>query len=340
VTPRAQALARQLAEWPRKRVGLTELWGLLDRVDPASRGSADRRRLLAAAVAELVDAGIVRSSRTDDGGRPPLPHFVQRVVNREAMAPARPVVWHHELAWAAEFRPSPAQAALLDAVNRWLFRGGTTRTPVPLRERALEITGDEKAFDAGPILGGRLTLDVLRAYRVTLPLHVVRLGDGPALLVVENSDTFDSLRRALSRRPGAIGRIAWGAGAAFESSVLSLADAEDAPPEQIHYFGDLDAAGLRIPASASALALEAGLSPIRPATHLYTALLARGRPQSGRSHVSAERARELVAWLDAEHRAETTGLLTSGQRLAQEVVGLDVIAALIGRSTPEHWCID
>lgn len=40
-------------------------------------------------------------------------------------------------------------------------------------------------------------------------------------MVVENSDTFDSLRRALSEAPGRVGTLAWSAGAGFESSVLS-----------------------------------------------------------------------------------------------------------------------
>ena len=125
---------------------------------------------------------------------------------------------------AADLRLSDTQTALLDAVNRLLFHGGagSGSSLAPVRERAFEITGDEKAFDSGPILGGRLTLATLRAYRVTLPLHTARVGDGPVLIVVENSDTFDSVRRTVAGRPGSVGRVGWGAGAAFESSVLSL----------------------------------------------------------------------------------------------------------------------
>lgn len=54
--------------------------------------------------------------------------------------------------------------------------------------------------------------------------HVV--GDGDTVLVVENSDTFDSLVRALGERPGRVGVVGWGAGggAGFEASVLSLVD--------------------------------------------------------------------------------------------------------------------
>jgi hypothetical protein len=235
-------------------------------------------------------------------------------------------VWHPELAWADGRRLTGAQRRLLEAVNRWLFEGGARAGEVPLRERALQVTGDEKAFDGGLVADGTLTLDVLRARRVVLRLHAERVGDGPVCLVVENSDTFDSLWRALTRDPGAVGSVAWGAGGAFASSVLSL---RDDPPGGICYFGDVDEPGLRIPAGASALAVEHGLPPVRPATGLYAALLAHGRPGAART-VSADRARDAVAWLAEEHRDPAHALLVAARRLAQEAVGRDVLAATDG----------
>ena len=44
-------------------------------------------------------------------------------------------------------------------------------------------------------------------------------------------------------------------------------------------------------------------------------------------NVPADRARELTAWLDPEHRSSTERLLTSGVRLAQEAVGRRILAA-------------
>jgi hypothetical protein len=329
MNPRAAALAEQLARWSRKRVPLADLWAMFDRAAPATAGSAQRRQLLLDALEELVVAGIITTFKTiDDGSRPPLPRFVQRVERIATPAPRARVIWHPELRWADEMRMSEAQAEQLMAVNRWLFAGGAESSLAPLHERAYEITRDEKAFDGARLFGGRLTHELLRAYRVPLPLHVVRVGDGLDLLVVENGDTFDSLRRTLISRPGSIGRVAWGAGAAFEASVLSLAEADAIAPAKIHYFGDLDVAGLRIPASASALAVEAGLAPVRPATVLYTALLASGHPQAGQPRVRADRARELAAWLDPQHRVPAAELLERGQRLAQEAVGLAALQNL------------
>jgi Protein of unknown function C-terminus (DUF2399) len=321
LTPRASRLAELIEGRGRGRTRLDELWELLDRADPASRLSVDRRTLLAAAVEELVTAGVITRSAGEDRGRPPLPKHVDRVrVVGSAPPPARPQPWHPELAWAARRRLTGAQEELLRAVNRWLFDGGTRAPEAPLRERAWEITGDEKAFDRGLVADGSLTPAVLRAERVVLPLHTERVGGGPVCLVVENADTFDSLCRALTASPGDVGRVAWGAGGAFGASVLSLlAD----PPGAIRYFGDLDPAGLRIPAAASVLAQEHGLPPVRPATGLYAALLERGlaRARRGARTVAGDGPDDLVAWLDPEHRERARAVLAAGDRLAQEALG-------------------
>ncbi len=96
---------------------------------------------------------------------------------------------------------------------------------------------------------------------------------------------------------------------------------------EIRYFGDLDTAGLRIPAAASRLARQVGLPAVRPATTLYTALFAVGRPRGAQLALDAQRADELVGWLDPPHRQPCRLLLTEGHRIAQEAVGLAYLTA-------------
>lgn len=321
MTPRAERFADLLASRSKTTVRLAELWQILDEAAPECRGSADRRAILADILVELAASEVLEPSSSKDPSRarPPLPRFIRRKITRShAPAPRRDDPWHPDLSRSADLRrPRPE----LRPVSEWLFRGGTRADPAPLRERAFEITGDEKAFDGR--LDDILTLDVLRAYRVTLPLHRARVGDGRILLVVENSDTFDSLRRTLTADPGRVGEIGWGAGGAFESSVLSL---RDDPPTEIRYFGDLDADGIRIPAAASALAEEADLPRIYPATGLYDLLLERGQPKPSRRAGSEERIDDLLAWLDPAHRTRARDLLTGGSRLAQEAVSLAALS--------------
>lgn len=314
--PGARELAARLRATGRTRIDRAGLWRAFAEAVPSAQGSVDARRMLAEAVAELASSGVLVPSAATDDGTPPLPRSV-RLVRETAAAPVpAPAAdpWHPELRAADRMR-APSVAVRL--VNRWLFDGGTRAAVVPLRERALEITGDEKAFDAG--LPVPLTPEILRAVRVTLPLHREPVGDGPVLLVVENADTFRSLAGALGADPGPVGAVAWGAGNAFGSSVLSLAGD---PPVAIRYFGDLDAAGLRIPARASDLAVSEGLPPVRPAVGLYRALLEHGRP-AGASAVDHTD----VEWLDPELRGPVRELLAAGHRFAQEAVGLRVLAA-------------
>lgn len=201
---------------------------------------------------------------------------------------------------------------------------------MPLRERSLEILGDEKALDGklatSLFAEGRLSLDLLRARRAVPRLYTERVGDGDVLLVVENSDTFDSLVRVLTDRPGRIGSVGWGAGGGFEASVLSISR----DVREIRYFGDLDRDGLRIPANASRLAVLSGLPAVQPAAPLYDTLFEAGQARSGQSTLSEDVAGPLVEWLDEEHRTPARALLTSGRRLAQEAVGLSCLLRWTG----------
>jgi hypothetical protein len=241
------------------------------------------------------------------------------------------------MSWVPETRLTAAQRQRLEAINRWLHaRRDAPR--VPLRERSLEIFGDEKVLDqlltTGIFGSDRLTLDLLHTYRAVVRLTTEPVGSGDLLLVVENSDTFDSLIHALGERSGhRVGLVGWGAGAAFEASVLSIARLRS-PITDVAYFGDIDEKGLRIPANAAIIGAGEGLPAVRPATGLYTALLKRARPQPGQRKVSTAAAAALTEWLDPAHRASVSRLLLAGERVAQEAVGREYL------TMNDDWLID
>jgi hypothetical protein len=314
-------------------VSLPELWALYADADPASATRPTRRAELAATLDSLATAGALTPSKSrDTAAVPALPTRVTLPApapTATAATLARMVPWRPELAWATSARLTVGQVGLLQAVNGWLRDRGRDNDVTPLRERSLEVFGHEKQLDRmlttsvfGP---GRLTPDLLRTFRARPPLPSRLLGDGPVLLVVENSDTFDTLARVLADDPGPVGRIAWGAGAAFEASVMSVADLPGITA--VVYFGDLDADGLRIPASAAALAAAEGLPAVRPATGLYRLLLTAGRPQHGQPPVAADRAAELAGWLDAEQQPAVVELLRAAARLPQETLTARLLAA-------------
>jgi hypothetical protein len=138
-----------------------------------------------------------------------LSECAQRIAVRLADWPRRTLVQDELWQLLDEADPSSAgqafRRALLASVVAELASAELVRLPsaalmdrsaqpardVPMRERSLEIFGDEKALDRlvtsvlfGP---GRLSLTQLRAYRSRPPLPAMRVGEGPVLLVVENS---------------------------------------------------------------------------------------------------------------------------------------------------------
>ena len=340
LTERAAELASRLAAWPRRRVGLAEMWRLLDEIDPASRIDARRRVLLAEALAELAAAGLVGLPSAASYDRTEAPHM-PRFVTVSRLVAARPArrraVWHPDLSWAAEARLRPAQTEVLEQVNRWLHERRSTLV-VPLRERSLDIFGHEKTLDRllpTTLFGsGRLTLDLLRTRRALVRFTSETVGSGDLLLVVENSDTFDSLVDALRRRDDhRVGIVGWGAGSSFGASVLSIRQLEPAVGG-VRYFGDLDEEGLRIPAAAATLAAAESLPPLRPATGLYDALFAVATRQPGQRRVPPATAVQAVGWLEPRHHEHAISVLTAGTRLAQEAVGIEHLL------THEVWLSD
>jgi hypothetical protein len=328
LSARARRLAATLAIRPRRRVRLAELWELLDQSDPSTRTDIRRRRVMAELIAELAAAEVVElpaAGSYDHLEEPPLPRFL--TLTRPTVNPGLPksVVWHPTLAWASQIHVTRSQMDSLERVNRWLH-SNRDQLVIPSRERSLEIFSHEKALDrliSTSIFGsGRLNLGLLRCRRVAPPLHIQPCGDGDLLLIIENSDTFDSVLTALRDNDDhRVGLVGWGAGTGFEASVLSIARI-DRHITEIRYFGDIDENGLRVPSNASALAEVEGLPTVRPANGLYTAMLQLGRPQAGQRKLSAEAAASLASWLGPEHQEAVMRLLTAGDRMAQEAVGL------------------
>jgi hypothetical protein len=291
-----------------------------------------RRGTLATLITELVAAELVGlpSSRSFDNSElPALPRFLTVLRENKVSAAKQSIIWYPSLAWAPQAGLTRPQLATMQQVNDWLHKS-RDELVVPARERSLEVFGDEKMLDrlvGSALFGpGRLTLDLLRCRRVAPPLHCESAGNGDLLLVVENSDTFDSLLQVLrSRDDHRVGLVGWGAGTGFEASVLSIARLERSIVE-VRYFGDLDENGLRIPANASMLAESARLPTVRPATGLYRALFQRAHGQAGQRKVAAETVAGLSAWLDPQHREAAATVLTAGERLAQEAVGLSYLS--------------
>lgn len=331
--PRAGRLATELESWPRRTVSLAELWALFAIADPASVTRPSGRADLAATLRVLADAGVLTMSRTlDRSARPELPTRLTlpaQAATATAAELARRVPWRPELAWATSARLTVGQVGALQSVNTWLRDRGRDDDELPTRERSLELFGFEKRLDlllsTSLFATDRLSLRLLRTFRSHPPLPVRRVGRGSLLLVVENADTFHSLRASLAREPGAVGLVAWGGGGSFEASVRGIAELPGVT--DVAYFGDVDPDGLRIPSSAALTAASEGLPAVRPARALYARLLELGVPQPGQMPVTLERATELADWLGESLAGQAAAMLLAGVRLPQEAMSGRVLAA-------------
>jgi len=336
LTSLAAGLCNRLSGHRRAKVSLNQLTAMAVDADPALATSVDRRPRLAEAVDELVDHEIVRlptAGAFDKTARPHLPRFVwlDRPAPISRRVPGHTLSWRPELAWAAELSLTEEHVELLSAVNRFLRDDGYERPVVPVRERSLELLGNEKRLEVlttGTLFApGRLTVGLLRCRIVRAPFVFREIGPGDGLLVIENHTTFDSVVRSGIARTGDIGFVAYGAGRQFEASVEFVRELPR-PITAISYFGDLDDPGLSIAVNAARNADRAGLPPITPAEQLYSLLLEHGRPAPWERTTSASRARRLAAWLPGPQRGPVTDLLVRGERLAQEAVGVEALASL------------
>lgn len=330
------------------RVSLDEVRDAFYEAVRGRSGEAQPEVALAACLEVLRERGVLTPMHATNREKVALAKgfrlaAVAEVAPREV--PEMPI-WHRELYDLANHWDSanPLRRARYAAVNRWL-KSGADRTEVPLRERCLDVFAafgaPECHAEAEKTLDRKTTaalfgeedrlMSVLRTFRNPPPLltEVImeddgggygRVGGGDLLLVLENSTTWWSIVNALpAPDEHRVSYVAWGLGGGFTRSVESIAERHRI--SEVRYFGDLDLSGVRIPFQAASAARTRGLPAVVPATRLYDALLALGRPAPSRESASMDRAGPYLEWLAPEHRDPVAGLLSTNTRLAQEWVG-------------------
>ena len=347
----AESIARRLEGWSRRKVPLDTLARMLVEARPELATTAERGARLDSLAVALAAPGKFRPSALRVGylGRS-LPAFLllEREVSRVSPDPSRSYPFVPELAFAARTRgrwPAATFSHLVE-LNTWLARRPAGDIPaVPVRERSLEIFGDDKLLER--LLEGVLARpgphhERLGIYFVPVPMLIEQVPQVPTgadrgrgrsgVLVVENATSYDSLLRAGVEQAGLDGErpgfFGYGAGAAAERSIVSLASSVASrfggvSVGGIWYFGDLDREGLEIAARTAQAARSAGLPPVRPHERLYDLLLTCGRPQARRSGFEWPRAG--LDWLGERLSRRVVGALGSQAWLAQEWVGIEAL---------------
>jgi hypothetical protein len=337
------ALAKHLADHvvaaPRQRIEIEALYSAAVAFDRSLAVAPTARNEIREALDELVAAELAMypsSSRYfDKRDVPPLPLWIRRPPREQVVRETRGArVWPAALEPAGRIASREDEISLLETVAEFLRDGGASRPTVPMRERSLELFGDEKRLDrlvtTRLFTAGALSLDLLRCHSVPIPFVSQWVPGSPgsrgtALLIAENHHTYASLLEVTRHSAAAGGparHVGYGTGGQFPSAVLSVPLLVPRP-DRIVYFGDVDMKGLQIPAIADINARQAGLPAVAPAFPLYD-LLFDVRHERPAAQVSAEVATKAAEWLGrlAERACDA---LVAGFRLPQEAVGYELL---------------
>jgi len=351
MNPARAPIARELfAQWQRARGG---------RMEPAARPfTRDWEDL-------LKDAGLASAAERNEAEQDALalaadgwlelkpvrykPHLIARLVlplsaevrwseafgfvppTDEEARRVREFPWVPELAFLREAKVNLPFDELRQ-LNDFLQEGGEWEL-VPIKERSLQIFGDEKRLDlltdSALFRDGRLSLAQLRCEVVAEPLAWKRgpaAANGQPVIVLENAATWHSYD-CWNQVTAQFSAVIYGGGNRFVDGVGFLAEIfrELGGPRPVFYFGDLDVAGLAIPQRASQRAQGLGLPLVRPHLWSYRQLLSFGADLGHLSEDGLSLADPVLClWLE-EIAPSAQALLAKRRRLAQEHLGWEFL---------------
>lgn len=321
------AFLNQLIAHPRKRVLLVELRQAWLNVYPEQVQHPERDGLMLEALksmAELGQVSLPSSSSFERFGRPPMPRFVTVTVDEKRAVPTDwgQLPWLPALGFWPLLTTSEKQAAF--AINEWMRRRKGGFIMVPLKERSLEIFGDEKFLDLrvrnDSLFSGRLPLSAIGAFMVAPPLpHRMAEAPGRPVVIVENHHTYWSLGQ-WNIDAKRYATVIYGSGHAVSSTARALDEVlQEVQGVGVLYFGDLDPAGVSIPLRLR----NDGAGDIRPDLPLYELALAHGRRRDGVRRATDDVA-TLHNWLPSL-ATDVEAMWNEGQWLPQEGVGTELL---------------
>lgn len=338
-TDQVESFVRLLRAQGRKRIGLPELRACFGEAFPEHRQAGDFEKLLRQNLDLLVEMHVLRlpsaTSRKHFEQRGPLrlPRWVMRI-DPPSDGPAKASESYHWLPELAELgaKLHRQQQKDLVKINEFLIANHALLNRVPVRERLLQIFGDEKMLSIrkGGLFGGKLACGIIGAYDPPLPFCAagpVESTPGRPLLVLENHHSFASFVAANDQFRW-YSAVAYGAGHAFSKSARGLDEvAERYQANRLLYLGDIDGRGLATPFCVARARDKEGLMPLEPARTLYGWLLEHGVrcPLSGKISKDARAAAD--SWIGGQDSKRVTELWESGKRIPQEGLGMDQLMA-------------
>lgn len=323
-----------LAQDGRKRIPISCVRHMFEDAYKLPQADMGFDKLLKEELTKLLQMQMITIPQNLDGSQwtssdEGLPDFViTRMAPGESLPNPSEIVWVPALASCASLT-SVKQIVKAKAVNEFLRKSVMPLETVPYRERALQIFGDEKALDLfikdGRMFSTRIPLSAIGAVDIGPPAIYQPSGEmSLPILVVENFHSYWSFCK-WNAKSHAYSAIFFGAGGELNKLRKSLAFvALDVDSSEIEYLGDLDYAGLRIPANFNSSGEKLKLIP---AMRFYDWLLRHGvrRPKLNEAQ-NDQTLQKSLAWLDSiALQYGVVQLFAEGHWIPQESLGIEAL---------------
>lgn len=327
--------AVHLSSSPRKRIALDDLKAGFYTLYPEVQNRPDRAGQLLSGLKELESLGVISfpaAASWEKMGSPPLPKWVTLVRHKERVdfESFKMVPWVPELGfWPQLATYGQLQDAKL--INDFLLRRRDSLITVPMKERSLEIFGDEKRLDSlcrdGFMFGGLLSLASIGAFQVPPPLPY-RVADAPGkpILILENHNSFWSFGE-WNHNAKRYAAVVYGAGEAFRRSGAALEQVlKEVQGYGAEYLGDLDPRGLSIPVNFNE-ALRTNSPKVSPALEWYAWLLKNGKTRE-KAECKQDTSTRASEWLGDAMCMEIRNFWRQGLWIPQEALGYEQLMAM------------
>ncbi|MBK8223470.1 MAG: hypothetical protein IPK73_20855 [Candidatus Obscuribacter sp.] len=335
---------QRLLAAPRKRLELQSLVDIFLSIRPEVIDSAERLGELLTALKMLESSGAIvlpkgkRGYSNSSSGKFRLPLWVtvSPSSSSENRLSAQSIPWVPVLNFCSTFT-SQRQILLASVVNQFLIENrGRQIIQVPLRERSLQLFGDEKQLDKmcrdGAIFDGKLPISAIGAREVEYPLVVTTFEPGHPVLIVENHHTYFSFCE-WNRISRMFSAIVYGAGMFLKKAERSIDNVmQEFGADQIFYFGDIDLNGFEIPISINRVRKGEGRTSLLAADSYYGYALQFGVQAEDKSWTGNRTGKlqeicdEVSAFLPALS-ASALAVMFAGRRIAQECLGLEALTS-------------
>lgn len=305
-----------------------DLWNAFFEALPHMKAAPGQREILSYLVDQLCLQGFERprdKRRVDRTALPVLPLWLcmprgdKNTVSKEVY-----IYRSEELAFLNDSR-SRIRDDRWKRIDEWFLSGKASALLIPMRERSLEMFGDEKGLDGmtkSPFFRkGNISLETLRCFHVPepIPYSIQTDSRSRACLVIENATTYFTFRK-WNEVSGEYRAIAYGGGNAFSCSWEGLTELKG-QVEEIEYFGDIDGEGLRIPWAVSKSIKQTGF-PFRLSSRFYQMLLELGTDNRLPGANRHQPNKTMTEWVTAQLGLELAGriirVIEDSRRIPQE----------------------